>query len=396
MPRPRKPAHLRLDDARRDRQGRITHHATWVVIDGKTKRSTGCGEDDYPGAEAALQRYLAERHAEQSLPKNRAASEILIADILRHYLDSRKDDLKAHSLVAIRFGHLLDFWGDKTLDDIDSRTCRRYVESRHPYTGGARRELEDLRSAINLAIADKLCREAVKVTLPKKPGARKDYLERDAAAKLIWHAYRKREQQVISRGPRKGEIVETSKKPMLHVARFTLFALYTGTRSGRVWTASFNKEPGRPWIDVDGGIFYREAPGETASETKQAPSIRIPKRLLAHLRRWRDEVRPKRGPTRYLCEYRAGSPADPKKAFARMVRDVLGDEGEKIVRHSLRHTAATWLLMAGNDPHRVAGFLGMRTDTLIKVYGHHHPLFQEEIGDSFSTGKAGRKPSRAA
>jgi hypothetical protein len=74
---------------------------------------------------------------------------------------------------------------------------------------------------------------------------------------------------------------------MLHIARFILFDLYTGTRSGRIWTASFERREGHPWIDVEGGVFYREAPGATASRTKRAPSVRIPGRLLAHLRRWK-------------------------------------------------------------------------------------------------------------
>ncbi len=42
--------------------------------------------------------------------------------------------------------------------------------------------------------------------------------------------------------------------------------------------------------------------------------------------------------------------------------------------HSLRHTAATWLMQAGVDRWEAAGFLGMSVETLERVYGHHHPL----------------------
>lgn len=47
-------------------------------------------------------------------------------------------------------------------------------------------------------------------------------------------------------------------------------------------------------------------------------------------------------------------------------------------------------LLAAEDPHAIAGYLGMRTDVLIKLYGHHHPEYQESIGDAFSSGRAGR------
>ncbi|WP_062117086.1 tyrosine-type recombinase/integrase [Aureimonas sp. AU40] len=390
------PPHLWLEPARRDKTGKLTHNAKWVIIDAGKKKSTGCKAQDHAGAARALERYLAEKHADKPLAKSRPAAAVRIADVLRHYLDVRGEKVARPTHLALRVDHLLDFWGDMTLDDVDSKACARYVRSRQPYEGASRRELEDLRAAIGLAKRDNLCREEVLVTLPKKPKPRTDWLERDVAARLIWHAYRKRERQVISRGRRKGEIVETRKRPTRHIARFILFGLYTGTRSRRIWSASFEKRADHPWIDVENGIFYREAPGETASETKRAPSIRIPKRLLAHLVRWKSGGHDPKQATTFLCEYHRGKPGDPKKAFARLVKDVLdGDVKSGIVRHSLRHTAATWLLQDEQDPHRVAGYLGMRTDTLISVYGHHHPDYQDEIGESFSRGRAGRKKKAA-
>ncbi|WP_158871348.1 tyrosine-type recombinase/integrase [Antarcticirhabdus aurantiaca] len=395
MPRRRLPPRLWLEPERRNAAGAITHGG-WVIRDGKKKIGTGCGADDHRGAAQALERYLSAAHAEKPLAKNKRADEVLIADVVRHYVTARGDELAGAELVALRFDNLMKFWGEMTLDAIDSATCKAYVDWRAPSTGGARRELEDLRSAVNLAVADKLCRDAVKVTLPQKPGARTEFLERDAVARLVWHAYRKREIQTIHRGPRKGEKVATRRRPMRHIARFILFGLYTGTRSGRIWRASFERREGHPWIDVDGGVFYREAPGETASRTKRAPSIRIPGRLLAHLRRWQEGGGDPAAATTFLCEYHKGRPGDPKKGFRRLVDDVLGEEGEEIVRHSLRHTAATWLLQGAEDPHAVAGFLGMRTDTLISVYGHHHPDYQESIGDAFTSGRAGRRPKPPA
>ncbi|MCW4114372.1 hypothetical protein NPA31_005270 [Aurantimonas sp. MSK8Z-1] len=284
MPRKTLPPRLWLEPERRDRTGAVTHGATWIILDAGRKHRTGCGAGDHAGAAKKLEDYLIAKHAAKPLPKSRSAAEVAVADVLRHYLDVREREVAAPELLALRVDHLLEFWGDKTLDDIDTKSCGRYVQARRPHVGGARRELEDLRTAINLAKRDKLCREEVIVTLPPKPKPRSDYLERDAAAKLLWAAYRRRGVQTVSRGSRKGRKVVTPKRPLLHVARFILFAIYTGTRSKRIWTASFTKREGHPWIDVDNGVFYRGAPGETASDNKRAPSIRLPKRLLAHCR----------------------------------------------------------------------------------------------------------------
>jgi hypothetical protein len=57
--------------------------------------------------------------------------------------------------------------------------------------------------------------------------------------------------------------------------------------------------------------------------------------------------------------------------------------GGDVVRHSLRHTAATWLMQAGVDLWEAAGWLGMTVEQLEANYGHHHPEFQEEAAEAF-------------
>jgi hypothetical protein len=81
--------------------------------------------------------------------------------------------------------------GEKTLADISRATCKEYCQHRGS-DAAARRELEDLGSAINMAIKDGVCRHVVKVTVPKAPAKRTTFLELDQVAKLLWQAYRKR------------------------------------------------------------------------------------------------------------------------------------------------------------------------------------------------------------
>lgn len=302
----------------------------------------------------------------------------MVEDVLSHYLMMKEPTTKRRNELASRAMALLGFWGGKTLDDITTRTCRDYVNSRTT-SSQARRELEDLRAACRMAIADNVTRQAVTVTLPRKPRGRVKHLPRADIAKLILAAHRKREVQ-------KGK--PTSKHSMRHVARFILTALYTGSRSSRIWQASFVKEPGLPFIDLAEGVFYRAPDDEDVAANKQAPPVRLPARLLAHMRRWH-KGGPKVKPSRYVCEYQ-GRPADPKRAFRKLVTEVFGEDGSDIVRHTMRHTSATWLMQAGADKWQAAGYLGMTLETLEKTYGHHHPDHQSEVGNAFSSGRAGR------
>ena len=159
-------------------------------------------------------------------------------------------------------------------------------------------------------------------------------------AKLLWHAYRT---------PKTFKGKPTKNYPTRHVSRFILCALYTGSRSARIWRASFEKEEGRPYVDVENGLFHRTWLGEHVPQNKRAPVQRIPDRLLMHLRRMG---------SRYVCEYQ-GRAADPKKAFARLVKAVFPDASNKVVRHTFRHTAATWLMQRRADKFEAAGYLGM-------------------------------------
>ncbi len=367
MSRARKPARLWLRPASNDRE------AVWVILDGGKQHGTGCGQFDRGEAEEALAKHIASRFLATQPTRNRDAAQVTVAEVIAHYLLVKEEAARRPRELAARATALLVFWGDKTLDDITTATCSAYTKSRTSQNM-ARRELEDLRAACRMAIADNVTRHAVTVTLPPKPKGRARHLDRDAMAKLIRAAYRKRE---VQRG------VRTKKKATLHVARFLIAALYTGSRSARVWQASFVREPGRPFVDLDAGVFYRAGVGEQVASNKQAPPIRLPGRLLAHLRRWH------RQGARYVVECQ-GRPADPKRAFRNLANDVLGEDAVGVVRHTLRHTAATWLMQGAVDMWQAAGFLGMTKETLEKTYGHHHPDHQADVGAAFTKGTAGR------
>jgi integrase len=365
MSRRGKGPRLWLRRAQYDRAGRLTHAAVWLIKDGQYRKSTGCGADDRRGAEAALAAYISNKHLAEAQAGVRPPAYIPVADVLALY---GRDVAPKHSRpreTAQRIAALLGYFGDKVLSDLNGMICRAYVDRRGSIAA-ARRELEDLRAAINHHRREGLCSAIVEVVLPEPSPARGRWLTREEAARLLWSAWRYREVQ-------KGK--PTGRRSRQHIARFILLALYTGTRAGAVCGAALQPTIGRGWIDVARGVFYRRPEGERETK-KRKPPIPLPMELHGHLRRW------KRRGQRFAVEWLGKPVSSIKKAFRAVAEDA--GLGPDVTPHVLRHTAATWLMQAGTNPWEVAGFLGMTVETLMSRYGHHHPDYLSGARGAFS------------
>jgi integrase len=126
--------------------------------------------------------------------------------------------------------------------------------------------------------------------------------------------------------------------------------------------AALQPTEGAGWIDLHRGVFYRRPIGKRETK-KRKPPVPLPGPLLAHLRRWH-----RLGICQHYAVEWLGRPvAGVDKAFRNVVRDAgLGDD---VTPHTLRHTAATWLMQQGTDPWEAAGYLGTTLETLDKTYG---------------------------
>jgi integrase len=164
------------------------------------------------------------------------------------------------------------FFGDRMLSDVTGDTRRAYASQRTTDVA-ARRELEDLRAAINHHRREGLCNKVVEVVLPPERPCRKRWLTRSEAARLIWSAWRYREIQ-------KGK--PTDRRSRQRVARFILVAVYTGTRASAVCGAALRSTVGHGWIDLERGVFYRRPAGRRENKKRQPP-VPLPDELLAHL-----------------------------------------------------------------------------------------------------------------
>jgi integrase len=362
---------LYLKRGSRRGDGRV-RQAKYFILDRGKHVATGCGPDEGARADQLLAEYIAQKYAPAR--KERELEAIDVADVLSVYIEDIGAGNSDTKKFSRRMERLILFWGGKTLADVTGASCRDYVESRGS-DGGARRDLEDLRAAIKWHRKQGFHRGEVVVSLPEKGLPRDRWLTRQEAAKLLWVCWRAREVQRRWRGVDTGKAIETKKRPLRHLARFILIGLYTGTRAGAIATASPRRADGRSFVDLDQGVFYRLAQGRRATTKRQTP-VRLPEHLLAHLRRWE-----RLGLAKDCFVEWEGKPVKSvKTAFATAIRKAGIEHASP---HSLRHTAATWLMQNGAPIWEAAGFLGMSEKMLRDTYGHHHPDHMGEAVKAF-------------
>jgi integrase len=259
-------------------------------------------------------------------------------------------------LIGEHIAGLADFWGGRTVSEIKGASCRKFAETRKPSM--ARRQLETLRAAVNFYHREYGLDPLPSFTMPLKHQARTRWLTRQEAANLL----------------------RTSRNTP-HLRRFVLIGLYTGTRSGAIRGLSWTPSSQSGWIDLDAGIMYRSGFARRQTNKRQPP-VAIPDRLLAHLKRWKRMD----GNIRHVIHWNGASVQSVRKAFntARLAAGLSDD----VVRHTLRHTAATWLMQAGVEIWQAAGFLGMSPQMVERVYGHHSASYQKQAADAVSKRRA--------
>jgi integrase len=110
----------------------------------------------------------------------------------------------------------------------------------------------------------------------------------------------------------------------------------------------------------------RKAQG--ARETnKKVPTVNLPPRLLAHMRRWQ-----RLGISNHSVVEWCGKPVKNVRRGFVAARDAAGLD-DKVIPHTLRHTAVSWYLRQGVPTSVVADYVGMSEHIMKKVYKHHLP-----------------------
>lgn len=377
MPRQSKGPRLYLRKGRVDSATGKTLPDRWFIVDGKSEVGTGCGPERMGDAERQLANYIKDKW--QAPVGEGDPAKVLIADVLALYGRDRGASLKSDTATMKGFvKHLIAWWGEKTLAEIKRSSCQDYVAwrtkqvIRHGETGRkvsdqtARRELEVLSAAVGHWDDEHHLARRPKVVLPEKAQASRDALTRSEAAAILWASLGHR------RTDGKWTALKSSsgKANRAHLRRFILIGLYTGSRSAVIkrlcWTESLHD----PWVDLEAGIIYRRGKSERDSRTKRRPMVKIPRRLQAHLKRWKamDEAKS----YGMVLHHGGATVGSVRTGFA----GCAADAGLTATPHWLRHTCPTWLMERGVDVWEAAGYVGMTAATLEKHYGHHRPEYQ--------------------
>lgn len=388
MPRERKPPRLWFREPRYRADGKLVSNGAWFILDGGRQIPTRCALGEEETAKGKLAEHVAQGY--RAPRREQDIERILVGSVLSIFDEDARETQANIRIFDGMIVRLTDWWGNKMLSEVTGESCRAYVAFRKKAgggNGGARRDLETLRAAINHHEKEGLHRGNVRVWLPEKGQSRQQWMTREQVAKLLWHCWRYREVQRRYRGKDTGRAIVTAKRPLRHIARFILLGVYTGTRAAAIASASPVEDDGRSWVDLDAGVFYRLAKGKKATNKRQPP-VRLPPHLLAHMRRWRAadlrkaEADGKAEPTHFV-EWNGQPVMSVGKGFTSavigaglMTKDT--PVADRFTPHTLRHTAATWLMQNGVATWEAAGFLGMDESTLRKVYGHHHVDFQKE------------------
>lgn len=277
--------------------------------------------------------------------------------VLARYGEEHAPTVADPARIGYAIEALLPFWSALPVSAVTGETCRRYARSRVKLgrdgevvpvgAGTVRRELGALQAAINHCVREGYLIGAPKVTLPPKPAPRERWLTRQEAARLLRAAWRNPHSR--------------------HLARFILVGLYTGTRKTAILRLRWAANTVGGWVDLERGQLYRAPQGARATKKRQPPA-KLPRRLLAHLRRW------ERSGARFVVSDRGQGVGDIKTAW-RTACAAAGLEG--ITPHVLRHSAITWAMQRGAKKWDAAGFFGVSLETLERVYGHHHEDHQQ-------------------
>lgn len=276
----------------------------------------------------------------------------MIADVLALYGTDVAPERKTARNISYNITNLLKWWGTKSVADINKKSCQAFAGTKAAQ--GAAADLKVLKAAVkywdeneDYGPLDRM----PKFWRPDGNPPKDRWLTRDEAARLLQAA-----------------------KPYQHVRRMILLGLYTGSRPGVLLALQWSQ------IDFRSGVLHRTPKGVTQDKKKRAPAVRLGRRILGHMRRWKKID----GGQQYVChfsdQWHPGSRAvrEPHGAWDKIIEKA-GLQG--VTRHTLRHTRATWMAQAGVTIFEAAGFLGMTMKTLERVYAHHDPSHQEHAAN---------------
>jgi integrase len=283
------------------------------------------------------------------------------------HIAKRKIDRAYKNQLISAIQRIGNWFAEYSIGDLNGPLQERYAEER-VLQPSAFRDLKLLQAAINRCVKKTKggIQPKFSATLPAAPQSRIRYLTRDEAAKLLWTAWRERKATKLA--------TSKGRHTLRHIARYILIGIYTGSRNGDICNASLIPALDRGYVDLDRGIFKRK-PDSKEATSKGQPTIPLPPRLLAHMRRWQ-----RLGISNHSVIEFMGKPVrrihDCWDTLVEKAGLATDNKRQKVLRHTLRHTAITWYLHPDRrtgkkvDIEIVSLYCGVSVATIRKTYRH--------------------------
>ena len=128
------------------RRAHGTRKPVWIIRDGAHRESTGCGPGQSHEAQRKLAAYITAKYQVPRI-KDRDPDAIPVGEVIKIYADEVGRDNSRPKELGERLMRVEAFFGEPMLSEVTKTTCKAYAEHRGK-PSAARRELEDLRSAI--------------------------------------------------------------------------------------------------------------------------------------------------------------------------------------------------------------------------------------------------------
>lgn len=311
------------------------YRGNWAIVwseRGSTRRLS-LGTDDREAAKVAYEDWVAKLSAS---PKPQY---VTAGKILEGYFAARP------KVFPRRW--LLEFFRSTLPSNINRPLCERYIEFRSSVSSATIwSELGILSVALRWAVKEQWIERAPHIHRPPAPAPRDRWITKEEADKLI----------------------AACKAP--HVRLFTEIATRTCARSGAILDLT--------WDRVNDRFIDFRSPNH-APTNKRRPVVPINAELKLIL----DEAR-KTAVSNYVIEYAGRQVGCVKQAFARAAARA---HLEKVSPHTLRHSGATWMAMAGVDMRRISIMLGHSLQRTTEMYAKYAPDYLADAADALSRGR---------
>ncbi len=251
--------------------------------------------------------------------------------ILERYREEKA--VKTRSLYTIdnHMKTLRPFFGDLLPEHISNRLIAEYAQSRTVSAGTLLRALGVLKAALHYAEGNRWIPIQPQFSMPVKAPPPKD----------LWLT---REQVTL--------LIEKAKSP--HISLFIKLAVSTAARSGAILELTWDRVDFEKRL-IDLGQGHGNKRRSIVPMHDQVYDALLEAKELRQ--------------TDFVIEYMSKPLKSIKKAF----RELCKSCGIKASPHVLRHTAATWMVMARVPLSEVARVLGDSERTVERVYGKHAP-----------------------